>query len=259
MAAVDSRNLDHPKLVEQRALFRAYLFGTPRLYRGDEELSLETNRKKCIHILSWFLLNPQKPCSADQMVEALWPDVEPAQAMGRFDVNMHALKRILQPDLRPHESSKFVRHHTNRVYSFVFEDSWWSDAADLELLCRRGYAYDSVGDHVRARYYYRRIFTHLSNGPLLGRESEPWLESYRRKYALMCSQALTRLVQLEVIHGVDDEIIEAAYQLLTVEPGNPLASSLILQGVAPSPVGSHEPSLPWPTQDQEVGRHLHRR
>lgn len=223
MLTFETDDLVHPRQLEYSSEFRAYLFGRPRLFYGDEELCLETNRKKCIHILLWFLLNPQKPCSADQFVEVLWPDVDPLRALGRFDVNVHALKRILQPGLRPHESSRFIRHHANRVYSFAGDGSWWSDIEDLELSCRRGNSYDLAGDHVRARFYYRRVGAFISRGQILSEDTDAWLDRYRRKYALMSSQALMRLLHLDLGHGVWEEVIETAYLLRAVDPGNPRA------------------------------------
>lgn len=230
MNAGEYGGLAHPREIETSALYRAYFFGSPRIFRGDDELRLENSRKKCVHILLFFLLNPHRPFSSDELVEALWPDVEPSRAIGRFDVTMHALKRVLQPELRPHESSLFVRHHANRVYSFAAADLWWSDAADLELSCRRGYNFDIAGDHLRARFYYRRLFAHISRGPLLHNETEGWLESHRRRYSLMCSQALMRLLRLDMSHSVDEELIETASYLLAVDPANLHAASLLRNG-----------------------------
>ena len=59
----------------------AYLFGYLRMFRGRHRIGHEVNRKKGLHILLWFLLNPGKPCLADQFVEALWPDMETDRAI----------------------------------------------------------------------------------------------------------------------------------------------------------------------------------
>lgn len=222
-------DVDHPRELEGDARYRAYLFGNLRIYRDDHRVTLEACRKKSQHILLWFLLNPGKPCSADQLVDMLWPEAEPEKALSRFDVNLHALKRLLEPELGPRERSSFIQHHTNRVYSFESADLWWTDVADLELLYQRGYACDIAGDLARARFYYRRVSGYVSQGPLVELESDSWLGHYREKYALLCSQALARLLQIDIRSGTDEDLLESAYQSLHLDPYNQLAARVIIE------------------------------
>ncbi|RJQ75667.1 hypothetical protein D5S17_19825 [Pseudonocardiaceae bacterium YIM PH 21723] len=220
--------LNHPRELENEAPCRAYLFGHMRIYLGDHRVALETSRRKALHILLWFLLNPGRPCLADQIVDMLWPEAEPDKAIRGFDVNMHALKRLLQPELGPRERSSFIRRHANRVYTFESAETWWTDVADLELLYRRGHTFDIAGDAARARFYYRRVSDYVSHGPLLDQESIPWLERYRRRYDLMCSQALSRLMQINLDHGLDEDLLESAYQMLRLDRHNQLATRVII-------------------------------
>lgn len=221
--------LKHPRELEQDASYRAYLFGHLRIYRGNHRLTLEASRKKALQVLLWFLLNPGMPCSAEQFVDKLWPESDLEKAIRSFDVNMHALKRLLEPGLAPREPSSFIRHHGNRVYTFDLGSQWWTDVADLELLYRRGHACDIAGDVTRARFYYRRVSGYVSQGSLLDEESVSWLEGYRNKYTLMCSQALTRLMQLDIDDGADEELLESAYQTLRLDPYNQLATRVIIR------------------------------
>lgn len=224
----DDNDLEHPRELERHASHRAYLFGYLRMYRGDHRVELEAGRRKGLHILLWFLLNPGKPCSADQFVDMLWPDAEPDKAISLFDVNMHALKRLLEPELGARQRSSFITHHTNRVYSFESTQQWWTDVVDLELLYRRGHASDIAGDHTRARFYYRRVAGYVSQGLLLDGENGPWLERYRHKYKLMCTQALTRLMQIDAACDADEELLEAAYLMLRLDAYNQMAIKAII-------------------------------
>lgn len=219
---------EHPRELEQNAQHRMYLFGYLRMYQGDHRIELEASRRKGLHILLWFLLNPGTPCSADQFIDMLWPDVNPDKAIGLFDVNMHALKRLLEPELGPRQRSSFIQRHTNRVYSFESAHEWWTDVADLELLYQRGHDCDIAGDHARARFYYRRVSAYVSQGPLLDGETGPWLDRYRHKYKLMCSQALTRLMQIDEMADAEEELLEAAYQMLRLDRLNLLALRVII-------------------------------
>lgn len=221
----------HPRELERDAVYRAYMFGPIRLYRGDSRIVLEASRRKGLHILLWFLLNPGRPCTADQFVETLWPEIDPDKALSRFDVSMHALKRLLEPELAPRKRSAFIQHHTNRVYTFEPADLWWSDVADLEMLYRCGHASDVAGDPARARFYYRRVSAYVAQGPLLEDESAPWIDRFRHKYTLMCSQALVRLMELDSDSdcGTDEDLLESAYQMLRLDPYSELATKVIVE------------------------------
>jgi DNA-binding SARP family transcriptional activator len=223
------RSAAHPRELERDAAFRAYLFGYPRMFRGEQRLPLWECRKKGLQILLWFLLNPGKPCSVDQFVDTLWPGTDPDKAVSGFDVNMHALRRLLEPELGRREESSFIRRHANRVYTFERADQWWTDVGDLELLYQRGSECDLAGDVDRARYYYRRVSAYVSLGPLVDCESSPWLEPYRHRYALLFAQALTRLMQIDRNLDHDEELLESAYQMLRVDRCNQMATRVIIE------------------------------
>lgn len=114
--------------------------GNLRIFRAEKRIEMDSSRKKGLQILLWFLLNPGRPCSAEQFIDMLWPGTNSDKAIGRFDVSMHAVKRLLEPDLAAREESVFIQHHSNRVYSFEGADLWWNDLADLDLLYGRGHA-----------------------------------------------------------------------------------------------------------------------
>ncbi len=220
----------HPKELEQDATHRAYLFGHPRMFRSEQRLALEAaSRKKGLEILLWFLLNPGRPCSTDQFIDTMWPETDPDKALCSFHVSMHSLRRMLEPELGPRKESSFIRRHNNRVYTFEPSDQWWTDVADLELHYRRGHECDLAGEEERARFYYWRVSDYVSRGPLLDGETSPWLDSYRRKYELMCSQALGRLMQLLGEGSREEELLESAYQMLRVDRYNQLAARVIIE------------------------------
>lgn len=229
------RALSHPRELEHDATYRAYLFGRLRVHRGVERLPLEkVSRRKALEILQWFLLNPGKPCSAEQFVELLWPDGDVDRCLGNFHVAIHALRRLLEPDLSPREDSNFVHRHANKVYSFDGADCWWTDVADLELLHHRGHEHERAGDLGLARFCYRRVAGYVAQG-LLAEDDEPtWLEPYRHRYAQLSAQSLTRLMKLDAAVGDDHELVESAYQMLKVDKYNQLAARVIIEAMLSS-------------------------
>ncbi|MGH3169822.1 MAG: bacterial transcriptional activator domain-containing protein [Trebonia sp.] len=110
------------------------------------------------------------------------------------------------------------RGHDSLGMEFVSAGCLYSVAA--AGIFRDDRAHDCVHGWNQARY--------VSQGPLLDGESLPWLESYRHKYKLMCSQALTRMMQLDIDCGTCEDLLESAYQTLRLDPYNQLATRVIV-------------------------------
>lgn len=219
----------HPRVYEHEAVYRAYLFGPFRLYHARQRLDEDLlKRKKARLILIWFLLNPDKPCSMDQFIDLFWPDSTPQKAIGNFHVAMHSLRRTLEPHLRTGQESSFIRRRTNNFYSFEFDEGWWTDTRDVEMLFERAYSFDSQGDRQRACFYYRRVASYGVQGFLPGHEHEDWLMAYYRRYEQIYAQALTRLMNLHMGSDEPEELLEYAYQMLRFDPQNVVATQAII-------------------------------
>jgi DNA-binding SARP family transcriptional activator len=208
----------HPREIELGAEYRAYLFGHLRVFRHDSEMPLNAGgRRKAVEILEWFLLHPGSPCSAEQFVDMLWPEADPEKALTNFHVSLHALRRILEPDLGPRQPSTFIRRHAATIYTFETGGRWWTDVDDLELLYQRGHECDLAGETSRARFYYRRVAGYAARHRLLEGDSSPWLAPYRREFSIMCGHSLSRLMELDAAAGDQEELLETAYAMLRVD------------------------------------------
>ncbi|TDT30081.1 AfsR/SARP family transcriptional regulator [Naumannella halotolerans] len=220
----------HPRELEDEARYRAYLFGTPRLYiDGEPAQQGWVARRRAWEILVWFLLNPGKPAMAEALADQLWPGDDPERIASTFHVSLHALRRALEPGLGRRQESAYIRRHSNKVYSFDPGELWWTDVADLEQVHRSGHAAERAGDLARARFCYRRVAGYVAQGKLLDGEVCDWIEPYRRRYRQMCQQSLTRLMMLEAGDGSEHDLIEAAYLTLKIDPYNQLATKVIIE------------------------------
>ncbi len=208
----------HPREIEWGADFRAYLFGRPQVFmRGSHTAMDAGGRRKAQDILNWFLLHQGIACSAEQFIDMLWPDADPAKALTNFHVTLHALRRVLEPELGPRQESTFIHRHAGKVYAFEAHDRWWTDVDDLELLYQRGHEADLAGMVSRARFYYRRVAGYVGQHSLLEGDRSTWLEPVRRKYAMMCSHSLSRLMELDAEAGDQEELLETAYAILRID------------------------------------------
>ncbi|WP_369212140.1 AfsR/SARP family transcriptional regulator [Streptomyces flavofungini] len=220
-----------PRGREQGATYRAYLFGPFRVFKGTEALGQRRHRReKALLLLKWFLLNPGKPVSMDQLIDIGWQDTAPEKAASGFHVGMHCLRRMLEPDLRPGQESSFIHRSGTSFYRFEPGEGWWSDAHDVERLFEQARAGDAHGDARRACFYYSRVAAYTVRRFLEDEESQQrWLAPYRRQYEGLCSQALIRLIQIHSARGELDEALEYAYEKLRLDPYNELAVGTIIE------------------------------
>lgn len=219
----------HPREYEHEAGYRAYLFGSFRVFRGQRPLGEETpRREKALLMLQWFLLNPGRPSSADEFIELFWPGISLRKAVGSFHVTMHCLRRMLEPDLNARQESAFIRRTPNNLYVFHSDDSWWTDVDDVGLLFERATACDARGEGRRACFYYRRVADYCIQGLLAGDDSGDWLLPYRSRYEQIYTQVLMRLMQLHEHSGELEELLEYAYQMVQVDRHNEAATRAII-------------------------------
>ena len=215
----DRFHATHPREREQQASYRVYSFGQFRLFSNERAIKEPMwRRSKAKTLLKWFVLNPDKLCSADQFIDLFWPDLPLDAAMGNLHVTIHFLRHLLEPTLCSRQESKFVRRQANNFYWFHMDETWWTDTSDVEQFFENAKAYDRREDYSKALYYYRKIVSYCSLGFIPEDESEPWLQPYRQHYSYMYSQVLVRLIQIYQLRNEMEEVLEYAYLALAVNP-----------------------------------------
>lgn len=221
----------HPREREQEAIYRAYLFGPFRVFRGTELLGQRNQRReKALLLLKWFLLNPGSPRSMDELIDMICPDAAPDKAVSSFHVAMHCLRRMLEPDLRRGEESSYIRRSGTSFYRFEAGNRWWTDTGEVDWLFEQGRTGDNRGDARRACFYYGQVVAHPVRRFLEDDDSQMhWLAPYRRRYEALQTQALLRLMQIHDERGENDEAREYAYRMLMVDPYNELAAITIVE------------------------------
>lgn len=231
VGVLESSDWVHPREREQDAAFRAYLFGPFRVFRGPEMVAQRgQRRKKPLLLLKWFLLNPGKPRSMDELIDVAYPGTAPDKAASSFHVAMHSLRRLLEPDLCPGAESSYIRRSGTNFYRFEAGGGWWTDTDEVDLFFEQGRASDTQGDARRACFYYGQVAAHPVQRFLEDDEPEEhWLAPYRQRYEAMHMEALLRLVQIHRKRGELDEALEYAFRTLMVDPYNELAEIAIVE------------------------------
>ena len=77
---------------------RIFGFGSFRVMREDAELSAsDFPRRAAVDLLRMLLLQPNRTRPAEQVIELLWPDTDPAAGRNRLQVTLHALRQLIEP------------------------------------------------------------------------------------------------------------------------------------------------------------------
>lgn len=208
----------HPREFELRAENRSYFFGPFHFIRGARPIEENMwRRSKAKSLLKWFLLNPGRPFASDQLIELFWSDIPPEDALRGLYVTIHYLRRLLEPDLAPHQKSGYLHRGNNNFYWLEVNETWWSDIYELEYLYAQARQFETENHLHRACFYYRKIVSHCSKGFLPENQHDAAFASYRLKYESFYLQVLERLISICLhLHEVD-EALEYSYSALLRE------------------------------------------
>lgn len=220
----------HPREIEYEARYRAYCFGQFLLFRDQEPLGGSMwRRNKAKSLLKWFLLHPGKLFPADQLIDLIWPQAQPETALSNLHVTTHYLRHLLEPTLASRQESTYIRRNNQNVYWFHMDDSWWTDLQDVQYAYEQARILDQNDLDHRAMFYYRNIVNRLSAGIMPEEADEKWLHPYFQRYEYIRLQSLIWLIKYHQNKMEFDEVLEYAYQVLTLDAANELAVDAIIQ------------------------------
>jgi DNA-binding SARP family transcriptional activator len=88
---------------------RLQIMGSLRLWRGDAELNAGPRKQRCL--LALLLARAGRPISVSDLVELVWDQEPPASAVNAIHKYVGNLRRLLEPDLSPRDSGRYLLRH----------------------------------------------------------------------------------------------------------------------------------------------------
>ena len=102
--------------VPQPAPLRAHLLGSVRLAVGDRLIPDHAWRRRSARALFLLLLTtPGHRLPRDRVLDLLWPESPPDSALNALRVALHALRRVLEPELRAGRESAYVDSRADAI------------------------------------------------------------------------------------------------------------------------------------------------
>ncbi|MEW5956564.1 MAG: BTAD domain-containing putative transcriptional regulator [Chloroflexota bacterium] len=117
---------------------RVQTLGAFRVWRGAQEITLpEWRREKTRYLFQFLLTYRQSLLDRDQIIEMLWPEVDPDVGRRDFKVALSTLLRVLEPNHNRGASSAYV-FRDGTLYGLRPEADLQLDAEQFEQLIAAG-------------------------------------------------------------------------------------------------------------------------
>jgi DNA-binding SARP family transcriptional activator len=191
---------------------RVQTLGPFRVWRGTEELDArEWRRTKARQLFQLLLTYRGRMLQREEIVNILWPDLEPDAVQRDFKVALNALNKALEPDRPPGtEPAYIVRHGT--TYGLRPGADLWCDFDDFQRLIDRGdECQESPEDCSDA---YRRALD-LYQGEYLQEELyEDWSSEERERLLALYLRTAEKLAAVRLEQGHYDEAISLCRRIL---------------------------------------------
>lgn len=200
-------------------LYTVHFFGPFRVTRHSQPVGEPVwRRNKAKVLLKWFLLNPGRMFSTDQLITCFWPDVPRSSAERNLHVAIHYLRHLLEPDLLPRSESTYIRRNKDNFYWFELDESWWADIFDLYNHYTAAREAEHREEQMVAITHYRQVVAYCSLGFLHEDAYDDTFSPYRRHYERIYTEVLERLMYLYAHIGRVDEVLTYAHHALLVNP-----------------------------------------
>ncbi len=84
---------------------------------GDRRVDGSSIRRKVLTLACFLLTRPAFTAARDQVLEALWPDLDPGVAVNSLNQTVYFLRRVFEPRYVEDESANYL-HHDGEVVRF---------------------------------------------------------------------------------------------------------------------------------------------
>ena len=90
--------------------------GRVRISVDGEELGGGSIRRKVLALLCFLMTRPNATASREEVMEALWPDIDPLAAANSLNQTIYFLRRVFEPEYEEDNSPGYVRQESDLVY-----------------------------------------------------------------------------------------------------------------------------------------------
>ena len=176
---------------------------------GEEEIAGSQIRRKVLALLCYLLSRPSYSATKDQVLDAMWPDLDPAVAVNSLNQTVYFLRRIFEPMYREETSPGYIHHESDVVW--LDSELIRSRSADTVAAIERA-TQDPSPDHIdELTLTYRGRFA-------LDFSYEEWAVPFRDSIHASYLQLVESAVSDDISSGHYDRAIRLARRAAVVDP-----------------------------------------
>ena len=211
---------------------RVVTLGSFAAYKGETAIAANSwRRAKARQLFQLLLTYRHTALDRDQILEHLWPGMEPVAAGRNFKVTLNTLYQVLEPQREPGAESAFV-HRDGTSYCLRAGADLWLDAEQFTaLIAQARAAHTSSPLHPDSRPAHASLAPPSSSAMFLLEEAvalykgdylpeaiyETWAAAERERLAVMFLSAADRLTELYLAARRYEEAVELAQRILAAD------------------------------------------
>jgi ATP/maltotriose-dependent transcriptional regulator MalT/DNA-binding SARP family transcriptional activator len=176
---------------------------------GDRIIQGGEVRRKVLALLCFLLSRHGLSATRDQVLDALWPDVDPTVALNSLNQTVYFLRRVFEPEFSDELSPGYVQHDSNVL---------WLD--DELVSARTGSCWELIrlaGSSASASAIETLASTYVGKFAL-DFAYEEWAIAYRDSLHAAYLQIVETAVTRDMAAGAFDRAIDLARRALSADP-----------------------------------------
>jgi len=183
--------------------------GRVEIQIGSDHLHGSEVRRKVLALLCFLLSRPNASATRDQVLEALWPDLEPDMAVNSLNQTIYFLRRVFEPTFSEDVTPGYVYHDSDVVW---LDPELVTSRSMLTKVAIRRAEVDASPDSVQAlSETYRGRFA-------LDFTYEEWAVAFRDSMHAAYLEIVERAVLADTSGGAFDRAIALARRAIEVDP-----------------------------------------
>jgi ATP/maltotriose-dependent transcriptional regulator MalT/DNA-binding SARP family transcriptional activator len=194
---------------------RVQTLGPFRVWRGEQEIKArEWRRVKARQLFQLLLTRRGRTLQREEIVDVLWPNLDPEAIQRDFKVALNALNKALEPDRPPGAEPAFVDRH-GTTYRLRQGADLWIDAVEFQNLIDRA-DHNQEDPEASARLYEGAL--KLYQGDFLQDSLyEDWTSEERQRLQALYLHTSEKLGAAHVQQGRYDEAIDLCRRILVLD------------------------------------------
>jgi ATP/maltotriose-dependent transcriptional regulator MalT/DNA-binding SARP family transcriptional activator len=175
---------------------------------GRRRIAGSDIRRKVLALVAYLATRPAFSATRDQVLEALWPELEPAVGLNSLNQTIYFLRRVFEPQYDEDVSPDYLRHDSNLVW--LDQELVTTRSAECWELIRQIGA-GRIDDVLKLSATYLGRFA-------LDFEYEEWAIQYRDSLHASYLQIIESTVSADMSSGFYSRGITLARRALEIDP-----------------------------------------